>query len=256
MRALLLLLIPFLGRECTSARASDAARDRHTAGDMAASASSGARQSAGPIRVELLDANESPPTFVLRGEPKGDGRLVFLHGMCGHAHGYAQSFQHAAAHYGTLISPQADRLCGGGPWAKWSHDVEALDRRIVDAFRRLGHPDPIDDIAIIGYSQGATRAETLARRWPERYTRLISIGAPDAPSGRGLKGLKAAVMMAGEFDRRDQMHRGVRSMVGHGVPSTFVLIPGARHGAMGNTPEQTMATALDWLWKNSKAAPK
>lgn len=206
----------------------------------------------GPIRVEPFEPEQQPPMFVMRGQPRGPGRLVFLHGMCGHAHGYAQSFQHSAAKLGTLISPQADILCGQGPWAKWSNDLEALDRRIVETFRTLGHADPIDDIVVIGYSQGATRAEALARRWPERYTRLVLMGAPQAPSGRGLGSLRAAVMMSGEFDRQDQMRAGVASMRANGVPSTFFEIPGARHGAMGPTPEATMGEALTWMEQNSK----
>jgi predicted esterase len=205
----------------------------------------------GPIRIEPLNA-QSPPTFVMRGGPRGPGRLVFLHGMCGHGLGYAQSFQHSAAKHGTLISPQADRTCGEGPWAKWSNDLAALDGRIIDAFRALGHTDPITDILVMGYSQGATRAEALARRWPERYTRLVSIGAPDAPSARGLDALRGAVLMAGEHDRQDQMKRGMRVLQRLGIPATFIEIPGARHGEMGPTPEATMAQALDWLAANQR----
>ena len=126
--------------------------------------------------MEALNRSETPPTFVLRGEPRGKARLVFLHGMCGHALGYAQSFQWSAAKKGTLVAPQGDQQCGKGPWAMWSGDIAALDRRIVEAFLALGHADPIDDIALMGYSQGATRAEALARKWPERYTRLVLAG--------------------------------------------------------------------------------
>src|SRR5688500_1393625 len=32
-----------------------------------------------PIRMEVLNPGETPPTFVLRGEPRGKARLVFLH---------------------------------------------------------------------------------------------------------------------------------------------------------------------------------
>src|SRR5690606_30261728 len=92
----------------------------------------------GPVRVESLEGAE-PPIFVLRGGDLGPGKLVFLHGMCGHGLGYAQSFQFAAARKGRLIAPQADVLCGDGPGAKWSQDVAALDARIVAAFRQLGH---------------------------------------------------------------------------------------------------------------------
>lgn len=207
--------------------------------------------SLGPIRMELLDAKDVAPMYVLRGAPKGTDRLVFLHGMCGHALGYAQSFQFSAAKHGTLIAPQGDRRCGSGPWAMWSADLDALDARIVAAFRALGEKDPVNDIVIMGYSQGATRAEALARKWPERYTRLISMGAPRAASSRGLEHLRSAVMMAGELDRKDQMKAGMRALRAAGVPATFIEIPGARHGAMGKTPERTMGEALDWLRANA-----
>jgi pimeloyl-ACP methyl ester carboxylesterase len=177
--------------------------------------------------------------------------MVFLHGMCGHGLGYAQSFQWNAAKKGTLVAPQGDRPCGG-PWAQWSGDIDALDARIVAAFHALGHEDPIDDVVLMGYSQGATRAEAMARKWPQRYTRLVLMAAPTTASPRGLSSLRAVVMMAGERDRQDLMKAGTRAMLAAGIPSTFMVIPGATHGSMGSAPEKTMGAALDWLWAHQK----
>jgi pimeloyl-ACP methyl ester carboxylesterase len=205
--------------------------------------------------MEVLNPAESPPTFVMRGGPRGPGRLVFLHGMCGHGLGYAQAFQFSAAKKGTLIAPQGDRLCGRGPWAAWSGNLEALDARIVAAFSALGDSGPIEDVVIMGYSQGATRAEALARRWPQRYTRLVLMGAPQATSARGLGAVRGAVLMAGERDRRDLMKESARALAAAGIPSRFMIIPEATHGAMGPTPEKTMGEALDWLWENQKPGP-
>jgi predicted esterase len=226
-----------LAHDSASAPASRSGRSAETVG--------------GPVRIEVLDPAARPATFVMRGR-SGPGRLVFLHGMCGHGLGYAQSFQFSAAKHGTLIAPQADIVCGAGPWAKWSGKLEELDQRIQSAFRALGHRDPIDDIVIMGYSQGATRAEELARRWPERYTRLVLMGGPKAPSARGLSSVRAAVTMAGERDRRDLMKAGAQALKAAGIPATFMLIPMATHGAMGPTPEQTMGEALDWLFEHSR----
>ena len=212
----------------------------------------GAGRDAGPIRMEALDPAASPPTFVMRGSPRGTERMVFLHGMCGHALGYAQSFQWSAASKGTLIAPQGDRPCGG-PWSAWSKDIDALDARIVAAFRALGHDDPIEGVVVIGYSQGASRAEALARKWPRRYDRLILMAAPTLVDPNGLSTLRGAVMMAGERDRQDLMRKGARVMNRAGVPSTFFVIPEATHGAMGPTPEKTMGEALGWLSEHQRA---
>lgn len=207
----------------------------------------------GPIRVEPLDGTE-PPVFVLRGRGIGAEKLVFLHGMCGHGLGYAQSFQHAAARKGTLIAPQADVVCGEGPWAKWSQDVKSLDARITDAFRQLGHDEPIADICVLGMSQGATRAAALVRTFPERYTRLVSMGAPTQVQAAGLERLRAAVVMVGQRERKDLMLASERGLKRTGVPAKSLIIPDADHAGMGPTPEQTMGDALDWLWANSRAA--
>jgi predicted esterase len=186
-----------------------------------------------------------PPTFVMRGGPRGPGKMVFLHGMCGHGLGYAQAFQFSAAKLGTLIAPQGDVSCGG-PWSSWSGDLVKLDQRIVDTFRELGHPEPARDITVIGMSLGATRAAALVQRFPERYTRLIAMAAPTT-LGAGLRSLRGAVMMAGERDRRDLMKTSERNLRQNGVPVTFMLIPEATHGAMGPEPERTMGAALSFL---------
>jgi pimeloyl-ACP methyl ester carboxylesterase len=168
--------------------------------------------------------------------------------MCGHALGYAQSFQSSAAKRGRLVAPQADVVCGAGPGAKWSRDVKALHERIERAFIALGDSPPINDICVIGYSQGATRAEALAREFPESYSRLISIGAPGVATPSGLTHLRAALMMAGERDRQDLMKEGARRLVGAKIRAEFRIIPEATHGSMGPHPEQTMREALDWVY--------
>lgn len=192
--------------------------------------------------------------FVMRGGPQGSGRLVFLHGMCGHGLGYAQAFQFAASTYGTLIAPQGDISCGG-VWSKWSMNLDALDERITRAFRALGHAEPIEDVLVLGYSQGASRAEALVRKWPQRYTRLVVMGGPSAPAARGLNQLRAAVTMAGERDRKDLMRLGAQRLKAAGVPTIFRIIPEATHGAMGPTPERTMGDVLSWIYSQPQVDP-
>src|SRR5205085_1178971 len=125
-----------------------------------------------------------------------------------------------------------------GPFASWTPDIEALDLRIERTFYELG-VRPLRDVTLIGYSQGASRVEALARKFPDRYTRLVLMAGPSPPSVRTLKSLRAVVTMAGERDRRDLMRAGAEAFRAAGVPATFQLIPEARHGEMGPHPEQT-----------------
>lgn len=207
---------------------------------------------AGPLRIETLDPHLYPPVFVTRGGERGPAKLVFLHGLCSHGLGYAQSFQYAAAKKGTLIAPQGDVVCGKGPRASWSSNVERLNARVVETFRELGEREPIADIAVIGYSQGASRALALARAFPERYSRLILIGGPERPSPEGLTHLKAVVTMAGERDRQDLMQAGALAFKHAKVPAKFFVIPKAMHGQMGPSPEETMGQSLDFLFEQSR----
>jgi predicted esterase len=205
-----------------------------------------------PLRVEPLDPHGFPPVYVTRGGRPGPAKLVFLHGLCSSGQGYAQSFQESAAKKGTLIAPQGDVLCGKGPASSWSSNVESLNARVVDAFQKLGESGPVEDVTVIGYSQGATRAVALARAYPERYSRLILMGGPERPSPQGLSHLVSVVTMAGERDRQDLMRAGARSFERAGMPATFMVIPEAVHGSMGPNPEKTMDHALDWLFEQKR----
>ena len=198
------------------------------------------------LRMEALP-DTSPVMFVLRGEPRGLGKLVFIHGICGHALGYAQSFARSAARHGTLIAPQGDRQCDGTPLAVWSLDTAALDARIVAAFRALGFVEPVVDVTVIGYSQGASRAEALARKWPARYTRVVFIAGPTKISPYGLR-VHAAAMMAGTLDRQDLMQDSSKAFLTAGRRTRYFALHNARHGALGDHPEVTMGAALDWLY--------
>lgn len=200
-----------------------------------------------------LDGAE-PPVFVVRGGEAGRGHLVFLHGMCGHGLGYAQAFQYAAAKKGTLIAPQADEVCGKGPWAKWSRGVRGLDGRIQSVFRQLGAEEPLTDLCVLGVSQGATRAAELVRKYPARYRMLVSIGAPAALEPAGLERLRAAVLMVGERERKDLMLASEQALRRLGVPTKAVIIADADHADLGKTPEATMGEVLDWLWAASARA--
>jgi len=220
-----------------------------TAGATAPDGAVASAAPATPVEIVALAVPSGLPAFVLRGA-RGNEKMAFLHGLCGHAQGYAQSFQFSAARFGVLVAPQGDLACSE-PWRSWSGDLGVVETRILEAFSAAGIHD-VEDALLIGYSQGATRAEGLARKQPHRYSRLILIGAPEAPSPRGLRALRGAVMMAGSRDRQDRMRAGERAFRAAGIPATYRVLPGAGHGEMGPEGERVMGEALAWLQENAR----
>jgi len=210
-----------------------------------------------PVRTDDVVVQGDLNAFVVRGGrvDAGAGRpMVFVPGMCVHPRDYMLTFQGAAGARGDLLGVQGDVSCGGNGYARrWSGDLGAMDRRIVAAFRAAGLGEP-RDVTLIGYSQGAERAEKLLARFPERYARAVLIASPIAPSPRSFQGSPAVVLMAGSLDpfgvrtmrEGERAFAGAKGTAGRGKPAvTFITLPGARHGQMGDRPEETMGAALD-----------
>jgi pimeloyl-ACP methyl ester carboxylesterase len=145
---------------------------------------------------------------------------------------------------------RGDTECKNGNF-RWSRDFVGIDRRIAAALRAVGEVRgaPFDEssIVLIGYSQGASRAEALARRFPSRYRRVMLVGAPTTPSPSGLESLEAAVMMAGTLDRRSHLRKAAASFSEAGLRAHYFDLPGAHHGEYGPAAEDTMTDALGWL---------
>lgn len=100
---------------------------------------------------------------------------------------------------------------------------------------------------MIGYSQGAERAEKLVARWPNKYSAAILMASPVMPSASLLAKAEAIALMAGTLDAQANSRNAVKPLQRVGVPTAFFPIPGARHGQMGETPEETMKQALDFV---------
>jgi pimeloyl-ACP methyl ester carboxylesterase len=202
----------------------------------------------GPVRTVDVPVPGDLPAVVVRGAREHTTTMLFIPGMCVHPGGYVMSFQHAAAARGDLVSVQGDVSCGGdGAMRRWSYDLDAMNRRIDAAFEAAGLGEP-RDVVVIGYSQGAERAEKLVARWPAKYSRAILIASPVVPSAQLLSRAKRVALMAGTFDgSQASMRNAVSPLERAGVPAAYFPIPGARHGQMGETPEDTMRAALDFV---------
>ena len=203
------------------------------------------------VRYERVQVPGDLPVFVLCGA-SGSHRMVFLQGYCCHALGYVQSFQSAAAHHGMLIAVQADRACDEPSSRRWTNTPAQLDARIEKAFRAAGDDTTLEGLAVIGYSEGAVLAEMLAHRNPARYAHVVLIGGPQKPVEWRLRRTRSTVMIAGSRDRQDLMKTGARDLDASGIPSSFMVLPGAKHGQMGSQSERVMAEALSWLWNHGR----
>ncbi len=202
-----------------------------------------------PVRVEEVPIPDDLPAFVVRGREHGL-KMLFVPGMCVHPGGYVESFEHTAASRGDLVTLQGDVSCGGDGFArKWSSDLDAMERRIEAAFA-AAHVGEVRDVVVIGYSQGAERAERLVARFPDRYAAAILIASPVTPQPAELAGLAAVVTMAGTLDLQEKMRAAVPRLQHAGVAAEFVALPGARHGQMGDAPEESMSEALDFVERN------
>ena len=210
----------------------------------------------GPVRTEEIVLPGDRPAYVVRGARVHRRAMVFLAGMCTHPGGYVMAFQHTAASRGDLVGLQGDVSCGGdGAMRMWSSDLEKLDRRIDAAFVAAGLPVP-SEVLVIGYSQGAERAERLMERWPTKYTRAILIASPITPSPARLHGTAAIALMAGSFDiAQARMRDAAAPLVRAGIPARYSVIPKAHHGELGDTPEDTMRAALDFVDAPTDGAP-
>lgn len=255
-RARLLRAAPLVLALASLGAACELPAEGHLAPSRAAAAAPEERAATpSAISVDPLEVPGDVPAFVLRGA-RGTGRMVFLHGMCGHGQGYVQAFQGAAAEKGTVVALSGDVACGADPaFRKWGMDVERIDARIDAAFAAAGLPPrPGEGIVVIGMSQGALRAEALAQRFPEKYTHAVFMGSPRPPHPSRVAKLRGAVIMSGEHEGTWAMRQGALALGRIGVPATYVMIPDARHAEL-REGERVMDEALDWLWSSSRVPP-
>jgi hypothetical protein len=77
------------------------------------------------------------------------------------------------------------------------------------------------------------------------------IASPIVPSPSRLGRVRGAVLMAGTRDAQKNMTDGLHLLKEAHVRATFMTLPKARHGEMGEEPEKTMDLAFAWLDDNA-----
>lgn len=177
--------------------------------------------------------------------------LVYLHGMCGNPRG-ADGWLDLATQRGTFIVVRANEKCPERPGYKWPKDVEPIHARIQDALAvvRAERNGLLDDSAVtlIGYSQGAHRAERLAESYPNFYPRVVLGGPPTSPEPVRLARALRVAVLGGELEENAHMLAGAQALQDAGIPARFFLLQGAHHGGYGPKGHAVMKEVLDWMY--------
>lgn len=204
-----------------------------------------------PIAMDV-QVPDDLPAIVYMAAPGVRHAIIYLHGHCGSLDKIG-SWAPEVTRYGTLIALRGNWACAGAPGRfRWGMSIRYLDKRIRRAAHRVqelrGGDLDVDRLTVIGYSQGAEKAEQLPRRYPERYPRIVLAGPPTAPHPWRLAPAEAVVVVAGENEVRAHILRGFRRLQNAGALAAYMELPDARHGEFGPHGAEVFQTALWWLF--------
>lgn len=190
---------------------------------------------------------------VRRGASSDRRVLVYLPGKCGNPEAPFEAFPEAAASSGTLVVVEGSIRCPGSQRRRWEPDLVAIDARIRRAVEAVSGADGKDNVldqnvaTILGYSEGALRAEGLARRFPDRYPAAVIMASPRKPSADSFDRSRRVAFVVGERDRRDLMVDGAKEAEAKRAPVRLFLLPGATHGTYGPEGERVMGEVLGFV---------
>jgi pimeloyl-ACP methyl ester carboxylesterase len=208
--------------------------------------------------IDEIAIENDLPVFVVRARPgTGRARTVFLTGSCTHPSTYVREFRRAAAEHGGIVALQGDLPCrAGNGLRRWSPDAVGTSARIDAALRAAGIEET-GGITVVGYSQGAERAEWLAHRFPTKYTRFVLMAGPVVPGAARFAGAESVVTLAGYGDVRENMADGAKRMRRAAIPAIYMELPGgSHHGELAPEADAVVAKAFDWLEENASVTPR
>lgn len=237
---LALLFLSIAGAACRSpeGRAAPPVVESPAAPPLAAQASAEPEpepQPPPPPRVAPLAVPGDRDAAIVRASDGRTPLTVFVPGLCSNAAAYLRGFADAAQRQGGVVAIEGDVPCGAGPaFHSFSWDASKLHARIERALAAAGADPAATGITLVGYSQGAALGEQLAARWPDRYARIVVIGAPKDPSPKSFARSRGVVTMSCSRDVPARMREASRRIARAGVPSTYVQMPGCTHGNLAD----------------------
>jgi pimeloyl-ACP methyl ester carboxylesterase len=203
--------------------------------------------------ARVVVPGDSPASWV-QSSDGASPHIVFLPGVCSNAYAYLLAFPEAARAHGGIIAIDGDKPCGapGSGFRSFSWDPVRQDARLQAALAAVGAGEPPEGgYTLVGYSAGAGIGELMVQRWPERYARVVLIGAPSDPSPARLAKARGVVTMSCSRDVPGRMRDGARRITAAGVPATYLEMPGCTHGNIADG-EHVFEEAFEWLSANAK----
>ncbi len=196
--------------------------------------------------------------WVLPGAAGTSHVMVYLHGRCGNPRAF-ERFARAAHEQGVLVALKGDKKCDSRWDTKWSDDIGGLARRIEGALRAaeraLSLPLTRWPVTLVGYSQGALRAEQLARHQPKRFRRVVLIAGPTAPTPGALAGAFRVAVVVGSRDARKHLQEGVEELDEAHIPVRYLELPGVGHGEYGPDADRVLREALTFVHEDPFPPP-
>ena len=190
--------------------------------------------------------------------PVGNHRaIVYLHGVCGDVTKY-RAWSEAGIRFGTVVAVRGDDKCKEPGRFKWGDSVPRTDRRIVAALTAVGAVRgglDTESVTLVGYSQGAARAEGLVRAVPSRYRRAVLVAGPLEHEPRSFREATAVAIVAGALDLKTHLQDAAAKAAKAGVRARYFELPGARHGDYGPEGVRVLGDALTWLFEEPPARP-
>ncbi|MCA9592160.1 MAG: hypothetical protein KC776_02590 [Myxococcales bacterium] len=203
-----------------------------------------------------LDVEGSRPLRVVHAPARQTRALIYLHGVCGDVTA-VDSWIGAATRHGTLIELLGDTRCKGSTRYRWTSSTAVLMQRIDAALSRVrdarGGLLDVTQVVLIGYSQGAIRAEALAKHYPERFPWVLLGGVPVTPNADSFTSTRSVALLGGQREGLGHLVAGREALEKAGRRVKSFVLPSAGHGEFGPDADRVLGEAFDWLLAQCQA---
>ena len=212
-----------------------------------------------PGEPVVLKVPKDRPIHVIHADPGVRHAIVYLHGVCGDIYAI-RPWGDVVVKHGTMVALLGDGSCGktSGRY-RWGSDTRALDARIDRALgvvkEARGGALDTDEVTVFGYSQGAGRAEALAKRYGDRYTRLVLAGLPAAPSAASFTRARSIAVVTGEREPTTIVDAGLEILRGASKRAELFVLPEAGHGQYGPDARRVLSEMFSWLYQQPTHPP-